>query len=174
MKQNRWTIKYRSLTYTYLTRSVYVSHWSLIPTMMFIHQIILTILNKITRPWNIGHVDIYLKSKFGSHCLIIWKYDTHASNNLEDIRQNHWTMKYKSHRPIFIFRSNVGSYWPIIPNYDVHISNSVHDIRQNHRAFTSWPTSQCHKAEPCLTSCLRKCFHNKKKNKTEKHFLKMF
>ena len=60
MKQNRWTIKYRSLTYIYLIRSIYVSHWSIIPIMMFIHQIILKILSKITRPWNIGHIDLYL------------------------------------------------------------------------------------------------------------------
>ena len=62
MKQNRWTIKYRSLTYMYiyLIRSICMTHWSIIPTMMFIHQIILKILSKITRPWNIGHVDLYL------------------------------------------------------------------------------------------------------------------
>ena len=74
MKQNRWTIKYRSLTYIYLIRSIYVSHWSIIPTMMFIHQMNLKILSKTTRPWNIGHVDLYLlwaQSKFGSHCLIV-------------------------------------------------------------------------------------------------------
>ena len=41
---------------------------------------------------------------------------------LGDIRQNHWTMKYRSHRPTFIFMSNVGSYRPIIPKYDVHTS----------------------------------------------------
>ena len=73
-----------------------------------------------------------LRSKFGSHCLIIWKYETHASNCLGDIRQTHRTMKYRSHRPAFILRSNVGSYWPIIPKYDVHISNSLQDITQNH------------------------------------------
>ena len=60
MKQNCWTIKYRSLTYIYLVRSMYVSHWSIIPTMTFIHQIISKILSKITRSWNIGHVDLYL------------------------------------------------------------------------------------------------------------------
>ena len=60
VKQNRWTIKCRSLTYIYLVRSMYVSHWSIIPTIMFVHQIILQILSKITRPWNIGHVDLYL------------------------------------------------------------------------------------------------------------------
>ena len=115
----------------YLVRSIYVSHWSIIPTMMFIHQIILKILSKITRPWHIGHVDLFtLRSKFGSHCLIIWKYDTHASSSLGDIRQNHWTMKYRSHRHTFILRSNVGSYWLIIPMYYVHISNSLQDINK--------------------------------------------
>ena len=60
MKQNCWTIKYRSLTYIYLVRSMYVSQWCIIPTMMFIHQIILKILSKITRSWNVGHVDLHL------------------------------------------------------------------------------------------------------------------
>ena len=129
MKQNRWTIKYRSLTYIYLVRSMYVSHWSIIPTMMFIHQIILKILSKITRPWNIGHVDIFT---LRSHCLINWKYDTHASNSLGDIRQSQWTIKYRSYRPKFILRSNVRPYWPLILKYDVHTSNSLQDITQNH------------------------------------------
>ena len=144
MKQNRWTIKYRSMTYIYLVSLIYVSHWSIIPTMMFIHQIILKILSKITSPWNIVHVDLYLffRAKFGSHCLIIWKYDTHASNSLGDIRQNHWTMKYRSHRPTFIFRSNVTSYWPITTKYYVHLSNSVQDVMQNHWTMkyrSQWP-----------------------------------
>ena len=146
MKQNCWTIKYRSLTYIYLIRSIYVTHWSIIPTMMSIHQIILTILSKITRQWNTGHVDIFIfRSKFGSHCLIIWKYDTNAPNSLGDIRQNHWTMKYRSDRSTFIFRSNVGSYWPIIPKYmyDVHTSNNLQDRTQNHLIIkyrSQWPT----------------------------------
>ena len=64
--------------------------------------------------------------------LIIWKYDTHASNSLWNIRQSHWTMKYRSHRPTFILRSKVRSYWPLIPKYDVHTSNSLQDVMQNH------------------------------------------
>ena len=139
MKPNRWTIKYRSLAYIYFVRSMYVSQWSIIPTMMFIHQLILKILSKIPRPWNTGHVDLYLfcGQKFGSHCLIIWKYDTHASNSLGDIRQSHRTMKYRSHRPTFILRSNIRSYWPLIPKYDVHTSNSLQDIMQNNWAITT-------------------------------------
>ena len=145
MKQNRWTIKYRSPTYIYLIRSIYVSHWSILPNMMFIHQIILTILSKITRPWNIGHVDLYLL--WGQS----WDHTVSLSENitlmhqivLGDIRQNHWTMKYRSHRPTFILRSNVGTCWPIIPKNDVHTSKSLQDIMQNHWTMkyrSQWPS----------------------------------
>ena len=130
MKQNRWTIKYTSQTYIYLIRLIYVLHWSIISTMMFIYQIILKIWSKITRPWNIGHVDLYL---LWGHSL---GHTVSLSENmtlmhqivLGDIRQSHWTMKYSSHRPTFISWSNVGSYWPIIPKYDVHTSNSFQDL----------------------------------------------
>ena len=63
--------------------------------------------------------------------------------SLQDIRQNHWTMKYRSQWPKFILRSNIGSYRLIIPKYDVHISNSFQDIRQNHWTMkyrSQWPT----------------------------------
>ena len=80
---------------------------------------------------NIDRLIFTLRSKFGSHCLI-WKYDTHASNSVGDIRQNHWTIKYRSQWPTFILRSNIRPYWPIIPKYDVHTSNSLQDVTQNH------------------------------------------
>ena len=62
---------------------------------------------------------------------------------LRSCGHNHWTMKYRSHRPNFILRSNVGSYWPIIRKYDVHTSNSLHDVMQNHWTMKyrlQWPT----------------------------------
>ena len=104
MKQNHWTIKYRSLTYTNLMRSIFVSHRSNIPTMMVTHQIILKILSKITRPWNIGHVDLHL---FWGQSLC---YTVSLSKNMtlihqivvRDIRENQWTMKYRSQRHTFI------------------------------------------------------------------------
>ena len=64
-----------------------------------------------------------LRSKFWSHCLIIWKYNTHASNSLWDIRQSHWTMKYRAHKPIFILRSNVRSYWPLMHTWVVNMAS---------------------------------------------------
>ena len=119
-----------------------------------------------------------LRSKFGSHCLIIWKNDTHASNSvtqtyiyfevkhrvilthngsywpiipkydahtsnsLQDVTQNHWTMKYRSQWTTLYLRSNIGSYWFIIPNKDVHTSNNLQDIRPNHWTMkhrSQWP-----------------------------------
>ena len=67
----------------------------------------------------------------------------HSSIKYKDIRQNQWTMKYRSQWPTFIFRSNTGSYWLIIPKYGVHISNSLQVIRQNHWTMkyrSQWPT----------------------------------
>ena len=63
-----------------------------------------------------------------SHYLKIW----HPSNILEYIRQNHWTMKYRSQWHTFILWSNVWSYWLIIPINDVPTSNNLQDKRQNH------------------------------------------
>ena len=80
MKQNRWPIKYSSLTYIYLIWSIYVSHWPIIPTMMFIHQIILKILIKIkTVKYRTCWLIFTLWSKFGSHCLIIWQVAQRAT-----------------------------------------------------------------------------------------------
>ena len=51
MKQNHWTIKYRSLTYIYLIRSIFVSHWSIVPTMVCIYQ-----MGRVKRIWYLSLV----------------------------------------------------------------------------------------------------------------------
>ena len=176
MKQNCWTIKYRSLTYIYLIRSTYVSHWSIIPTMMFIYQIILKILSKIAWSWNISHVDLYLLwGQSLGHTVSLSENMTLMHQIVLEIWEiNHWTMKYRSHRPTFILRSNGGSYWSIIPKHDVHTSNSLQDIRQNHLTMkyrSCWPS--LHDLQVNVTRlrhvwptiCVS-CFHNKKKKNT--------
>ena len=78
-----------------------------------------------------------LTTQLPSHTVDLW----YKSNSLQDIRQNHWTMKYRSQWYTFIVRSNVDSYWLIIPKY-VHTSNSLQDIRQNHwtmKCKSQWP-----------------------------------
>ena len=95
MEQNYWTVKYRSLAYIYLMMSIFVSHRSNIPTMMFIHQIFLKILSKITRSWNIGHVDLYLFwGQSLCHTVTLSKNMTLIHQIVFDIRQNQWTIKY--------------------------------------------------------------------------------
>ena len=43
IRQNHWTMKCRSPTYIYFMWSIFVSHWSIISSMIFIHQIVLKI-----------------------------------------------------------------------------------------------------------------------------------
>ena len=52
------------------------------------------------------------------------------SNILRDIKQNHWTMKYRSQCLTFILRLNTVSYHFIIWKYDIHMSNGLSDIGQ--------------------------------------------
>ena len=100
MLQNRWTTKYRSLTYMYLRGQSDVSHWTIIHTMMLIHLIIKKILSKITRQWNIGHADLYLLwDQSFSHTVSLYVNITLRHQTLEEIRQNHRAMKYRSHNP---------------------------------------------------------------------------
>ena len=98
---------------------------SLFHGIMFIHQQVFKIYGKITEPWNIGQSD-------PSYWLISPSYHVYTSNSLQDIRQNHWTMKYRSQWPTFIFRCSIKSYWLIGTRYHVYISISLPDIRQNH------------------------------------------
>ena len=85
-----------------------------------------------------------------------------------NIRQNHWSMKYRSQWPMFILRSNIRSYWHIIPKYDVYISNSLQDISgKNTGPWNIGNVTRLTEVPP--TICLS-CFHNRK---VEKHFLKV-
>ena len=77
-----------------------------------------------------GRPTFILRSNVGPHGLIIPKNDVHTANGLQDIRQNQWTMKYRSRIPTFILRSKVGSHELITPKYDVHTSNDLQYIRQ--------------------------------------------
>ena len=60
IKQNCWTGKYRSLTYINFKRSIFVSYWSIIQSMTFIHQTVFKLLSKVIGPWKIGHWPTYV------------------------------------------------------------------------------------------------------------------
>ena len=88
------------------------------------------------------YFEIKQKSNVRSYWPIIPKDDVHTSNGLQDITQNHWTMKCRSKHPTFILRSCVGSYWFIIPN-NVHTWYSLQGIRYSHWTMkyrSQWPT----------------------------------
>ena len=89
------------------------SHYydSLPHNMVVTHQILLPYKAKSLNQEKIDHCDLHcLRAKAALHLFIITKYNFQTSNRLQDIRQNHWTMKYRSHRPINILRSDIGSY----------------------------------------------------------------
>ena len=118
------------------------------------------------------------KSKVGSHCCIIWKYDTHPSISLQNIMQNHWTVKYRSLWPTFILRSKVVSHWLIIKTFDVHSSNSLQNTRKNHwtvKYRSWWPSPHdtqlnfIRLSEVWPSSSIN-CLHKKK---AENHFFRV-
>ena len=123
------------------------------------HQVILTHYSKVSwlyinkpsryKPISLNHeiqvtvTTFILRSSIKSYWLVSPKYHVYTSNSLQDIRQNHWPMKYRSQWPTFILRSSIQSYWLIIPRYHVYKSKSLQDIRQNHWTLkyrSKWPT----------------------------------
>ena len=70
IRKNHWTMKYRSLTYICFMMSIFVSHWSIIPSMTFIHQIVLKIDHWTTKYWSLTYI-YFMRSTFVSHWSII-------------------------------------------------------------------------------------------------------
>ena len=60
IRQNHWTMKYRSLTHTYFRKSIFLPYWSIISSTKLLHQIVFKILSKITGLRNIGHWPTYI------------------------------------------------------------------------------------------------------------------
>ena len=124
MKQNQWTMKYRSLYSTFIMRSIFVSYW--------LHPLNIQEIGQ--NHWTMKYMSCWptfiLHSKVRSHCWIIPKYDVHPSNRLQDIRQNHWTKKYRSPWPSFYLIPKVMPHWLIIPKDKVDPSNSLQDTWQ--------------------------------------------
>ena len=78
-------------------RSLTVSDWSNIQSMMLSYLIWPKIQGKITGPGNIGHSDLKHYEVTDSVRLIKYpKYDAFLFHRAEDTGQNHWTRKYRS------------------------------------------------------------------------------
>ena len=79
---NHWTAKNRSQTYIYFMRSIFVSHWCIIPNMTFTQQIILKTLSKVSDLHTYYEVNI---------CVVLiqyLKYDLHISNSLQEVTKS--------------------------------------------------------------------------------------
>ena len=121
MKQNHWSMKYRSLWLTFIIRPIITSH-------------------PLNRPrdirqnhWTMKYRSLWptfiLRSKVVSRWLIIQKFEVHPSNSLQDISENHWTMKHRSLWPSFILRTKVVSHWLIFQKFVVHPSKSSRYVK---------------------------------------------
>ena len=87
--KNHWMVKYRSVKWSIISsplnslqyikqnhirlndlhkflRSIFVSHWSIIPRMTFIHQMVSRNQAKFTGPRNAGHSDLHLMTHMSS------------------------------------------------------------------------------------------------------------
>ena len=119
--------------------------------------------------------DHILKSNFRTYWFRIYKYDVYTSNVLQDVRQNYWTMKFRSFWPTFILRSNQvvlthnQKVWCLYIKQDIRQNNwtmkyrscllSLHDLQVNVMRLTDvWPSI-------CLS-----CFHNKNVEKKKNIF----
>ena len=94
IKQNHWTMKYRSHWPTNSMKSLIVSDWTSIQSVMQSCLIGCEIQCKKTGTWNIGHNDLQ-KYEVTPSVKLNWCLYIRAS----DTRQNHWTMKDRSLRP---------------------------------------------------------------------------
>ena len=94
MKQNLWTVKYRSCWPTFIIRSKVVPHWCDIPNevhqwlcLQYIGQNQWTLKYRLLWPTTI------MRTKFASNWVIISKYDVQP--NKQDMKQNYWTYSLK-------------------------------------------------------------------------------
>ena len=151
-------MKYRSLTcIIYFMRSIFAPHWSISPNMMFIHQISF----KISKNTDTKYVtDLYIFYEINLCVTLIHyiKYDLHPSDSLQDLRQIHWTIKYRSLTHIGLIRPTFVSHWSIIP-YIIFLHQTVFKILSKitgPRNIGHWSTGILWGQSLCQTDLLSK------------------
>ena len=100
--------------------------------LTLLHQIVFKILSLITGLRKLDHWLHTFISWGQSLChtdALIIPNMMFLSNYLEDVKQNHWTMKYRS---VTFYEVNFSVILIQYLKYDLHISNSLQDVRQNH------------------------------------------
>ena len=132
LRQNHCSTKSRSLTYIYSCRSNLMSHWIHIFSPPFRYQKRLQDMSE-----SLDH-EMYVTDPHTFYVVnlcITWiqysSYEIYPSNSLQDIRQNHWTMKYRSLTYI-----NVYSFSSMFVSHQINISSTtfIHQIHFTTRA----------------------------------------
>ena len=149
-------------------RSVFVSHWSIVPNMTFIHYIVFKILSKINGPRNIGHWPTYHEINL---CVTLIHYHTWHSSIKYSSRYKAKSLDHEIQVTVtYIYFEVKHGVILIIPNDGVHTSNSLQDIRQNNWTMkyrSCWPSLHDQQVNGIWlrhvwpTIC-KSCFHSRK------------
>ena len=119
--QNHWTMTY---VYMHFVRSIIVTHRSIVPSMIFIHQIVFKILSW---PTNILEVNLCVTWSIIPSMTIL------SLNSLEDLKQSKVTGPCNiDHWPTYILQVNLCVTMIHYPKHDIPPSNSLEDIKQSH------------------------------------------
>ena len=159
--QNHWTVKYRSCwpslhdPQVHITRMSHV--WPTICTSCFHNRKSRSHGMKAGPPgylqfkykcflmtgwWDIPHLRNFNVNLWSNS--IIPKYDVHTSTSLQDIRQNHWTLKYRSCWPSLhdtqVNVTRLSHVWPTICISCFHKGKVEKHFLKMSYIFTSSPT----------------------------------
>ena len=117
MRQNYWTMKYRSRWPTFVMMSIVVSYKTSIPSFTLIHEIVFKIIGKTAGAWKYDHNDLdlitlnvdvinmsdahpSLSSCLYKQTAAYYFFEAHPDSlTRQNIRQNHWSMKIRSQWP---------------------------------------------------------------------------
>ena len=112
-------------------KSIFVSDWSIIQHLTFIHPILFEDIRQKSLDHEIQVIDQHMFYEINL-CTILIHYPTYnisTSNSLQDIKLNRWTWKNRSLAYIYFMRSISVSYGCIIPKYNVYPSNHFEDMK---------------------------------------------
>ena len=106
-------MKCRSHWPRYILMSIIGSYGTNIWFMVLLNEIVFKVRTKISEPWNIGQTELYWGQSSGQMEIIIqvWYFCITLSSF---IRENQWTMKYRSQCPRMIKSNGMTYFYEII------------------------------------------------------------
>ena len=110
IRQNHWTVKYRSLTHICLMRLTFVSHLSIIPNIIFRHETVIKMLSKITGHHKMKDTDLHIFYELNFYVTLIH----YPSNSFQSIKAKSLATKYRPLTFIYFMWSIFVLHWSII------------------------------------------------------------